>query len=263
VRPGEDGWLLSVSAAQSYLRCPWAFRMRYVERHEHPTGWTRPEHVRVGTAVHAALEAALLARQADPSAAPGTLEPYAPDARTALKQAWDREGLPWTEGGYDNALGAVLGTLAALPAPAPADILGVEWRIETNTLAGTPLVIVIDLALRTGPTAARVVDWKHRSRPRDRIEILYDWQLNLYAWVLAAMLRADTITIGQYYPPVQTGVAVPAQPRWMDSAVEQIDAVAERILTEQEWRPRVGDHCAGCPWQAAHCPAWPQGETTP
>lgn len=258
MRPGEDGWRLSITAAQSYLRCPYAYRMRQVERREDPAGWSRPEHMRIGTAVHAALEAALLARRADVDGpAGGTLEPYAAAARAALLAAWQAEGLSLQGGAYDNALGAVLGTLAALPAPAPADILGVEWRLEAVTDAGTPVVIIIDLALATGPTGIRIVDWKHRSHPRDRLEILYDLQLNFYAAIVAdTRPDLDAITIGQYYPPVQAGVAVAAQPQWMRSAVEQIDAVAERILSETDWRPRVGDHCAGCPWQRAGCPAW-------
>lgn len=250
----------SVSSINTYLRCPSQWQWRYVIKPE--VDHVVPEHWRRGTAVHAAMEGAFLAR-ADYAGPVTSMAIFEPQARAALDVAWAELDLPTDHGAYDRVLEQVQATLDKVEVPErAADVLGVERKILSPTPDGTLVVGYVDLLLRVAPDVIKVRDWKTTSRARTPVDLVHDLQLNTYGWFEGRHFDASKVVLEHFYPPIQVAVTVEAQPMIMQQAIDEIEATAEMIAMDTDFPTRVGKWCDDCAYRTL-CPEFAPAPPAP
>lgn len=250
----------SVSSISTYLRCAAQWHYRYVIKPD--VEWVAPEHVRRGTAVHAAMEGAFLAR-ADYAGPVTSMAVFEPQARAALDIAWADLDLPTDHGAYDRVLEQVQATLDRVEVPErAADVLGVERKILSPTPDGTLVIGYVDLLLRVARDVIKVRDWKTTSRARTPVDLVHDLQLNTYGWFEIREFGASTVVLEHFYPPIQTAVTVEAQPVIMQQAIDEIEATAEMIAMDSDFPTRVGKWCDDCAYRSL-CPEFAPAPPAP
>ncbi len=170
-----------------WLRCPLAFRFRYIDGIEVPTS----PSLFLGKMVHLGLRWYYEARQA------GTGVETAELCRRLAcqwEQAAEQEGFSAGSAGESEALKRqAAGLLAAYAQQIPADeppSLAVEMPLEaplvdpgTGEDLGLPLVGITDLVLKA-PEGLVIVDFKTSARAAAPLEITHEIQLTSYASAL-------------------------------------------------------------------------------
>lgn len=240
---------LSVSSTREHERCPRRYRYAYVERLSYdrhvPPAW------RIGTAVHAGLEAAYRHREQHPDA---PLSDGLPSALVALRASWDELELSHDDGSYVRA-GRQLARTLARDVLGRREILGVELALREEVTDDTAIVGLLDLALRLGPTTVQIVDHKvTRWRATSR-QLAADLQLNLYgALVRRAWPDTTTVVATLHYPTGPEAVSARLTEGGMEAARQRVLDVGATAAADEDAVPTPGAHCDHCPWRA-RCPA--------
>lgn len=255
-RPGQPGgpaspatrWI-SVSSTRAYLQCPRRYWYGYVARL--PEDRPVPPSWRVGSAVHAALEAAYRHQAAEPS---GRLSDGLTAALTALSSAWHRYQLQRTDRSYTQAARWVRQTLHA-DVLRTSDVLGVEEPLRDSSAERHRIIGFADLLLGRGEGVIEVVDHKVTRRQAAEHEVADDLQLNLYG-ALVQHRWGDRVRVRAtlHYPVVPSAVTVPLSSSGMQAARDRVREVADRARADDVYEPVPGGHCGSCPWQL-RCPA--------
>lgn len=249
------GRYFSVSAVTRYEVCPQAFKFDYVDRIKRPES-TVPEHWRFGSVVHAGFEALYALAKAEGLELP--VDDPDVDARLgeAVRAAWSKYEMPEHGGELDRAIGMVLEGTSSHPPLRPEDILGVEMKLVRVTADGTIVVGYADLITRADPETVRITDHKITSKLASREKLTYDLQGNTYAWMAGEEFPwATRVLFEHHYPPVNERVEVEVDPEGAKDAVSRIEAIAEAVEMDAEFKPRVSEECEYCNHQAI-CPAW-------
>lgn len=272
----EEVW--SPSRVLTYRSCPRQEFLRYRRGSHTPQRATNattdaPEaaiKLRLGTISHAGLEAAY--RAAANGAAPSgsylsgqRMSVFADVAMAAIDEAWDRLRMP-DEGvdGYELNLSIqseVFDVLARLPIPRPSSVVGVEHELMVPTPSGRMERGVLDLALRIGPDALHIRDWKRRSMkslpkstdlPRDDALAFYRYAASFYwPW-------ARRVSVGLYSTLANREVIADAPLLIAREVVIGHDLVAELAEGDREHKPTPdGSNCNDCRVRA-DCPLWAQ-----
>ena len=239
----------SVSSTREYKRCPRRYCYAYVERL--PQDRLVPIPWRVGSAVHAALEAAYEAkrRHADRPLIAGL-----PEALVALRQSWDTLELPHDDGRYREAGRQVERTLRE-DVLAVGEVVGVELPLRTSLATGHRIAGFLDLLLRRDATTLEIVDHKVTARRASSSEIAADLQLNLYG-ALVRETWPDTTTVRAtlHYPTGPDLVSATLTDEGMAAARERVERTASLAAADTAFVPRPSAHCDHCPWRP-RCPA--------
>ncbi len=239
----------SVSSTREYERCPRRYRYAYVERLSQdrlvPVSW------RVGSAVHAALEAAYQAKRRHPDR---PLAAGLPEALAALRQSWDMLELPHDDGRYREAGRQVERTLHE-DVLEVGEVVGVELPLRTSLTTGHRIAGFLDLLLRRDATTLEIVDHKVTARRASSSEIAADLQLNLYgALVRAAWPETTTVRATLHYPTGPDLVTATLADEGMAAARARVERTASLAAADTEFVPRPAAHCDHCPWRP-RCPA--------
>jgi len=243
------GRWISVSSTRSYLECPRRYWYGYFARV--PEDRPVPPSWRVGSAVHAALEAAYREQGADPS---GHLSDRLPTALAALSTAWQRYELDDDAGSQARAARWVRRTLHADVLDA-RDVLGVEEPLRDTSIEGYRIIGFADLLLARVGGVIEVVDHKVTRRQAAEHEVAGDLQLNLYgALVQHRWGEQAEVWATLHYPVVAAAVTVPLSREGMQAARGRVLEVADRARADGRFEPAPGVHCGSCPWRA-RCPA--------
>ena len=247
----RPGWH-SVSSTREYERCPRRYWYGYVARI--PTDRHVPPSWRIGTAVHAALEAAYRHRQTHPT---GALSCGLPAALVALRGSWDTLELPHDDA-YRRAGQMVERTLQG-DVLAADRVLGVEVPLRAELTPGHLAVGFADLILERDDTMLEIVDHKVTSRRVSRAELAGDLQLNLYG-ALALTRWPDTTVVRatHHYPTGPEAVSVTLTRAGMATARTRILTTAAVAMADEVYEPTPGPACDHCPWQP-RCPAGTPG----
>lgn len=229
---------ISVSAADTYDKCPRQWHAKYVLRLEDPSG---PEAI-AGTLTHTVLEH--LAAE--------------PPERRNLRTAASIADLYWPE--VDAALRAKAMAFVSLALKLPTSrqpgTVVAERRVETE-LAGIPFVGIIDLTETTASGAAIVTDWKTGKRP-DRA----DWlepklrQVTLYAAAVEAHDKRPVAEGRIVWIPIGHIDVVPITRSAITEAVDWLGNIwtsIEQDLAEDRFDPSPGPLCSWCP-ACGDCP---------
>lgn len=240
---------ISVSSTRAYLQCPRRYWYGSIARV--PKDRPVPPSWRVGSAVHAALEAAYRHQAAAPS---GRLSDGLTAARTALSSAWHRHELHGTDRSYALAARWVHRTLHA-DVLRTSDVLGVEEPLRDTSTERHRIIGFADLLLGRGADVIEVVDHKVTRRQAAEREVADDLQLNLYG-ALVQHRWGDRVQVRGtlHYPVVPSAVTVTLSAAGMQAARDQVCEVADRARADEVYEPVPGDHCGSCPWQL-RCPA--------
>jgi putative RecB family exonuclease len=239
----------SVSSTREYERCPRRYCYAYVERL--PQDRPVPIPWRVGSAVHAALEAAYQAkrRHADRPLIAGL-----PEALVALRQSWDTLELPHDDGRYREAGRQVERTLRE-DVLEVGEVVGVELPLRTSPPTGHRIAGFLDLLLRRDATTLEIVDHKVTARRASSSEIAADLQLNLYgALVRETWPATTTVRATLHYPTGPDLVSATLTDEGMAAARARVERTASLAAADTEFVPRPAAHCDHCPWRQ-RCPA--------
>ncbi len=238
----------SVSSTREYDRCPRRYRYGYVDRL--PQDRHVPIPWRIGSAVHAALEAAYRSKQ-DHARQP--LVDGLPAALVALRRAWDGLELPHDDR-YRRAGQQVARTLRQDVLEVD-EVVGVELPLRDDLAPGHRVAGFLDLLLRRGPSTLEIVDHKVTGRRATTTEVAGDLQLNLYGTlVLARWPETTEVRATLHYPTGPDRVTVTLTVQGMTTARRRVEHTAAVIATDVDFTPRPGPHCDHCPWQP-RCPA--------
>lgn len=257
-RPPAPDLVWSPTGAAAYGECPRAWAHRYGPDRPQRGGGGQLSHEKIrGIAVHAGLAAAYLAAAAAGETNPvGTLARHHVVAREAMGRAWGQAGETDMQLARE-CIGLLWAALNALPLPASADVYAVERRLTGTSPAGVALLGIPDLALWLDRAIGHlfVRDWKTGTVEED--DVLYSQQLLIYAYLLTLADPAiERISVGLYSVRGTFEVTREVTAEQVYEAVARIERTADRAMSDREFVPRPGSHCAGCP-AAAICPAIP------
>lgn len=262
---------VSPSRLSLWLRCPLAFRLRYLD------GVTSPStpSLLVGKVVHAALARWYRGRQygrgLSPeqivAAVPSLWEEHAAAEPVAFaKVEEEREA-------RDQAGRLVGAYLAERPGGGSAlDLnetpLAVEATIQrplvdpfTGENLGLPLLGIVDLVLAE-PAGPLVVDFKTASRGGEPLEITHEVQLSCYAWLLRQCLERPEsgLEIRQLVktksPRVESFRYEPRQERHFRRLFALLRAYLDDLHAGR-FIFRPGLACSLCDHRATRCLTWP------
>ena len=247
-RPAGHGrsWWHSVSSTREYERCPRRYWFGYVgrvpaDRHV-PAAW------RIGSAVHAALEAAYRHRQQHPDA---PLVEGLDDALAALARSWDDLEL----GPGDDADEAYGRAARIVERALRADVLdvstvvGVELPLRAELEPGHRVVGFVDLLIARDEATLEIVDHKVTRRRTTPTELAGDLQVNLYgALARSRWPEVTTVRASHHYPTGPEAVTVTLTEAGMESAYERVASTARRAAADPSFEPTPGRHCEHCPW---------------
>lgn len=250
-----SGRYFSVSSVNTYIACPHQFWLQYVKRVQRPETDV-PIPWRIGTAMHSALETAYRLR-ADDTGPVESMSKYEPQARETLESKWSELMLPRAHGKLDWAIDVLQRTLdSVVPPERRQDVIGVEHKIEGLTEDGVRVIGYVDLVQRASKDTIHIRDWKTTSSARKAEDLVMDFQLNTYAWfVLRDNPWAKRVVASHYYPPITKEVQFEVRQDCMEDAISRIEAVAEQVEMDTEFKPRPGSRCDSCAFTQM-CPAW-------
>ncbi len=247
--PSSGTWWHSVSSTRAYEQCPRRYWYGHVaklpaERHV-PPAW------RIGSAVHAGLEAAYRHRGTHPDA---PLLDGLPAALDALRSAWARLELPHDDGSAERAAAWVTRSLQR-DVLATSTVLGVEQPFRDELSPGHRIIGYADLLLDRDERTSEVVDHKVTRRRAAPDELIDDLQLNLYgALVRRQWPDRDRVRATLHYPVAPAAVTVTLTEDTMAAARDHLTTVARRAAADTTFEVVPGRHCDHCPWRP-RCPA--------
>jgi len=255
---------VSASRLNLWLKCPLAFKLKYVDGLVMPTS----PAAFIGKRVHAALETYYRHRQL------GLLLDAQELARRQV-EFWDeavaQERVVFESTANSNAarqqtIDLVAAYLLAVPADEPRP-LAVEAAVEAPLVdpvsgedLGIPLVGVIDLVLEeaAGPL---VTDFKTAARSNAALEITHEIQLSSYSYLLRHSLQRREAGL-EIRSLVKTKVPQIQFQRYTartEQHFRRLFAAIRAYLEDLDrgsfvYRPGLG--CSMCDYRHAHCPQW-------
>ena len=185
-RPTDVRAYVSPSRLNTWLRCPQAFKLRYIDGIRSPAS----TNMFVGKAVHMGLECYYRRRQMSTQLSAidviermnACWEPWAEDENIVFTDTTEEAKL------RKQATCLVTAYIRQLPANEPAPVL-VETRLEaplvdpvTGENFGIPLLGVVDL-VENATDGPLVCDFKTSSRSGSPVEIMHEVQLTAYAYL--------------------------------------------------------------------------------
>lgn len=185
---------ISASRLNCWLRCPLAFKLRYIDGIRTPS----TPSLFVGKRVHAALERFYRNQQLDVKLGADGLQRWLHESwgETAAEEGMVFANTADEETCRQQASGLVAAYLTAIPNTEPKP-LAVEASIDaplvdpfTGENLGIPLVGVMDLVL---PEAAGplIADFKTAAKSSESLEISHEIQLSCYAYLFRETSSVD------------------------------------------------------------------------
>jgi putative RecB family exonuclease len=255
---------VSPSRLSLWLKCPLAFKLKYIDGVCLPT----PPALFLGKQVHAGMEWYYRNRLLG---SPVTFEALC----RFLQHDWDRsvaaESMRFRSVAEETQLQSkvvqLLQTYLAKVASETARPLGVEIAVEaplidprTGEDLGIPLVGVIDLVLKedSGPV---IIDFKTAARAQNMLELSYEIQCGCYSYLFRQ-------TTGMPEAALEIRRLVKTQPpqisfhRWparSSSHLGRLFAVIRAYLENCQSRRfiyRPGLSCSSCDFREPHCRTW-------
>ncbi len=203
-RAGGVWAYVSPSRLALWLKCPLAFKFRYIDGIKTPT----TPSLFVGKMVHAALESHYWHRQLEL-----TLEPA--DLLRRIRETWGHAALDERvrfesaadeQGAMKQTVDLVAAYIAQLPANEPKP-LAVEVAVEAPLVdpangenLGIPLVGIVDLVLDE-PAGPLIADFKTTARGGEPLEITHEIQLSSYSYLFRQWSGSQPRPIGQCLSP--------------------------------------------------------------
>jgi putative RecB family exonuclease len=262
--PGSVFDYVSASRLNLWLKCPLAFRLKYVDGVHFPT----PPAVFLGKQVHAALEWYYRNRQLDQDVS-------AADVYAVLVKGWKRSAeeeemqFPSTDEESSLQCKAIELVRAYLSKVAAERIrpMAVETALEaplvdprTGEDLGIPLVGVMDLVLQeeTGPV---IVDFKTAARADELSELAHEVQLGCYGYLFRQATGTSESAL-EIRRLVKTKVPQISFHRWptrTERHFGRLFAVIRAYLDDLHtgrfvFRP--GQACSYCDFRERHCREW-------
>jgi len=262
-RPAGVWDYISASRLNLWLRCPLAFKLRYIEGVSTPP----TPSLFLGKRVHAGLEHFYRHRQLG-------VDLPAEDVVGRMLSGWETaaadEGVRFADQAEeaesrDQAVRLVATYLQAVPSDEPRP-LAVETALEcplvdpaTGEDFGLPLLGVVDLVLG-GETGPLVVDFKTAAKADNPVEILHEVQLTTYSWLFRAtagrpesgleirsLIKTKTPKLGTQWYSARTAAHYRRFFRLVRAYLDNLDS--GRFV----YRP--GFHCSLCEFRE-RCAAW-------
>ncbi|MBI3469626.1 MAG: PD-(D/E)XK nuclease family protein [Planctomycetes bacterium] len=255
---------VSPSRLNVWLKCPLAFRLRYLDGIRTPTS----PAAFVGKMVHSLLEQFYRHRQLGITLAGDELRrrlvrqwgQAAVDERVAFRSAAQEDAC------RQQVLKLAAAYVAQIPAHEPRPML-VEAELKaplidpvTGRDLGIPLVGVLDLVLDRGAGPV-IVDFKTSSRAGRPLAVTHEVQLSSYAYLfrhvagspealleIHSLAKTKAATIGRH-----------AYPRRSDRHFRRLFAVIHAYLDDLEtgrFVMRPGWGCGGCEFRDSQCARW-------
>lgn len=264
---GQPGGLrdyISPSRLNLWLKCPLAFKLRYVAGIKMPTS----PAMFLGKVVHAALEFFYKSLQ------PGTV-PTPEDAERYLVDAWEPmaidDAMAFASTEEEAALkqqacGLIRTYLENRLPDEPAPI-AIEMAIEvplvdpvTGEDLGIPLYGVTDLVLDE-PNGALGVDFKTAARGGSMLEISHEVQLSCYAYLYRQVARRDESAL-EIRNLIKTKTPKVEYHRWPtreERHFRRLFAIFRAYLESLDsgrfvFRPSWS--CSSCDYRDNHCRTW-------
>lgn len=255
---------VSPSRLNLWLKCPLAFRLRYIDGI-----WSPPSPSQfVGKTVHRALEIYYRHRQQGVRLPP---EEVAARLLAQWEETANSEGVQWDSRSAEAAarqqsLGLAQAYLLQVPTDEPRP-LAIESTLEApliDPLTGTPLGIsllgVIDLVL-PGPDGAIIADFKTTSRGGEPLEITHEVQLSAYSYLFrqTSPLPEEALEIRNL---IKTKVPRIENHRYGPRSLahyRRLFAVIRAYLDALDsgnYVIRPGHLCAACEFSHSHCAQW-------
>ena len=214
-----------------------------------------------GNVMHAGMEAALRTVAAGKYRHATSMAAFFGEAETAMREHPSAAELPAAD--LADCVGIVYAALTGLGVPAPGSILGVEMPF-TFVHHGMPVKGIIDLALRTGPVSARVIDWKSGRIPERSEQLEGNTALGVYS--VAAMRAfpwARTIEVCLHSIPRAQSVQLVITREMQELVLERLagdfhaaESARARLAPESVddlFPASTGDHCTSCVFRS-YCP---------
>jgi hypothetical protein len=264
-RPVGGLWdYVSPSRVNLWLKCPLAFRLRYVDGI-----WTPPSASQfVGRTVHRALEHHYRHRQQSIEISPAEVAQW---LRSQWEQAVDSDGVCFNsaaaaQAARQQALDLVNTYLAQVPPDEPRP-LAIESMLEAPLLdpvtgqdLGLPLVGIIDLVL-PGPEGAVIADFKTTSRGGELLEITHELQLSAYSYLFRQKFPwpEEALEIRNLIKTKHPRVENHRFVRRTLAHYRRLFAIVRGYLDTLDSRKygiRPSHLCAACEFARSHCAQW-------
>ena len=265
LRSAQGGVFAYVSPSRlgCWIKCPLAWKLRYIEGIKTPT----TPSLFVGTVVHAALEVSYRHRQLGVCLEAG-------DVARRLTEMWanliDAEQMRFDSPAEEQALlkqavDLVVAYLAQVPSDEPKP-LAVEAALEaplvdpvTGKHLGLPLVGIVDLIL-DGQDGPVIADFKTSARSSEPLEIVHEVQLTSYAYLFRHVEQRQEASL-EIRSLIKTKVAkveFHAYPARTDTHFARLFSVIREYLDALDagrfnYRPGFG--CGMCDFRA-QCSRW-------
>ncbi len=265
----RDIWsYVSPSRLNLWLKCPLAFRLRYVDGVESPI--TKAQFI--GRRVHAALEFYYRRRQFD-------LQLDRADViaavQVAMQAAWspavEAERIEFADAADEAACrkqtAALVSAYLDQVSSAESRPLMVETSLDaplvdpdTGENLGLPLVGVLDLVL-DDPLGPTIVDFKTASRGGEIGEILHEVQLTSYAYLYRDVVnrREAGLEIRSLIKTKSPKIETHPYAARTERQMRRLFAVIRAYLDDLDcgrfvFRP--GLTCGSCDFRDSHCRSW-------
>jgi hypothetical protein len=263
-RAGSVWDYVSVSRLNLWLRCPLAFKLKYIDGIDTPPSASQF----IGRRVHSALEHLYRQRMVGS-------EPMADVIESHLRADWhaalESEGNPFGDLRTErSACQQAVQLVAAYRQAEPIDD-GASTAVESalrvplidpfsGTDLGIPLVGIIDLVLdgRDGPT---IVDFKTAARGGRPLTIMHELQLSAYSYLLrqsSGQIERE-LEIRQLVKTSQPRLERFCYARRSEHQLRRLFAVIRAYLAALERREfifRPGLMCASCEFLDSACERW-------
>lgn len=223
-----------------------------------------PPSRRCGRVIHAGLEAAYRTASQERDHVAGQMLRFFEVAIEAMRAHPDAATL--TEADWSRSVADVRRTLAKLPVPHPAAILGVELPFTLVTPRGVELRGIFDLVLRIGQAKIHIRDWKSGQLSANYHAPTTSLQAGVYHWAASQLFPwAKSISVGllstraldEIVQELETTTADVLTASVERDAIEAYDAQARLPSSTIDllYPPSPGEHCGGC-GHRSYCPVF-------